>query len=134
MRIDELPRSQKIEDRRAVRRRAGGIGVGTLIILGLIGWAFGINPLYLVGGAEILSRIWPSQPPAYSETTDKAGGPSDPMKEFVSAVLGSAEVQWSELFAQSNARYQAPTLWSDAKRVQASRGGSIQFRFEKSSR
>ncbi len=32
------------------------------------------------------------------------------MKEFVSAVLGSAEVQWSELFAQSNARYQAPTL------------------------
>ena len=110
MRIDELPRSEKIEDRRAVRMRAGGIGVGTLIILGLIGWALGINPLYIVGGAEILSRIWPSQPPAYSETKDKTGGQPDQMKEFVSAVLGSAEVQWSELFAQSNARYQAPTL------------------------
>ena len=33
MRIDELPRSKKIEDRRAVRMRAGGIGIGTLVIL-----------------------------------------------------------------------------------------------------
>src|SRR5207344_2624516 len=109
MRIDELPRSDRIEDRRAVRMRAGGIGIGTLIILGLIGWALGINPLYLVGGAEILSRMWPSQPPAYSETTDKGGQP-DQMKEFVSAVLGSAEVQWTELFAQANSRYQPPSL------------------------
>jgi len=110
MRIDELPRSEKIEDRRAVRMRAGGIGIGTLIVLGLIGWALGINPLYLVGGAEILSRMWPSQPPAYSEITDKRGGQPDQMKEFVSALLGSAEVQWTELFAQANSRYQAPTL------------------------
>ena len=33
MRIDELPRSKKIEDRRAVRMRAGGIGIGTLVTL-----------------------------------------------------------------------------------------------------
>ena len=32
------------------------------------------------------------------------------MKEFVSAVLGSAEVQWSELFTQANSRYQPPSL------------------------
>ena len=53
--------------------------------------------------------MWPSQPPAYSETTDKGGQP-DQMKEFVSAVLGSAEVQWTELFAQANSRYQPPSL------------------------
>ena len=110
MRIDELPRSEKIEDRRAVRMRAGGIGIGTLIVLGLIGWALGINPLLLIGGAEILSRGGQSQPPSYSETANRTGGPSDQMKEFVSAVLGSAEVQWTELFAQANSRYQAPTL------------------------
>ncbi len=110
MRIDELPRSEKIEDRRAVRMRAGGIGIGTLIVLGLIGWALGINPLLLIGGAEILSRGSQSQPPSYSETANRTGGPSDQMKEFVSAVLGSAEVQWTELFAQANSRYQAPTL------------------------
>ena len=54
--------------------------------------------------------MWPSQPPSYSETANKTGGHSDQMKEFVSAVLGSAEVQWTELFAQANSRYQAPTL------------------------
>jgi uncharacterized protein len=110
MRIDELPRSDKIEDRRAVRMRQGGIGIGTLVILGLIAWALGINPLLLIGGAEILTGGGQSQPPPYSDTADKAGGPSDQMKEFVAAVLGSAEVQWTELFAQANARYQAPTL------------------------
>jgi predicted metalloprotease len=112
MRIDELPRSNKIEDRRGVRMRRGGIGLGTLIILGLIGWALGIDPRVLIGGAEILTGGGQSQPPSSSETvrTEKAGGTSDQMKEFVSAVLGSAEVQWTELFAQANSRYQAPTL------------------------
>ena len=59
MRIDELPRSDRIEDRRAMRMRRGGIGIGTLIILGLIGWALGIDPRLLIGGAEILSRWRP---------------------------------------------------------------------------
>jgi predicted metalloprotease len=111
MRIDQLPRSDKIEDRRGVRMRRGGIGLGTLIIVGLIAWALGINPLLLIGGLEVLTG-GQSQPPSYSDTerTEKSGGASDQMKEFVSAVLGSAEVQWTELFKQANARYQAPTL------------------------
>ena len=37
--------------------RTGGLGIGTIILLGLVGWALGINPLYLIGGAEILSRL-----------------------------------------------------------------------------
>ena len=112
MRIDELPRSDRIEDRRAVRMRRGGIDIGTLIILGLIGWALGIDPRLLIGGAEILTGGGQSQPPSYSDTArpDAAGGPSDQMKEFVSAVLGSTEVQWTELFAQANSRYQPPAL------------------------
>jgi predicted metalloprotease len=112
MRIDELPRSDRIEDRRAMRMRRGGIGIGTLIILGLIGWALGIDPRLLIGGAEILTGGGQSQPPSYSDTarSDAAGGPSDQMKEFVSAVLGSAEVQWTELFAQANSRYEPPSL------------------------
>ncbi|MFO1098689.1 MAG: neutral zinc metallopeptidase [Xanthobacteraceae bacterium] len=111
MRIDQLPRSDKIEDRRGVRMRRGGIGLGTLIIVGVIAWALGINPLLLIGGLEVLTG-GQSQPPSNSDTarTEKPDGSSDRMKEFVSAVLGSAEVQWTELFKQANARYQAPTL------------------------
>ena len=63
MRLDELPRSDKVEDRRGEAPggfplgRTGGIGIGTIILLGLIGWALGINPIYLIGGAEILSGL-----------------------------------------------------------------------------
>src|SRR5262249_55993884 len=42
--------------------------------------------------------------------TTKAGLPADQMKEFVSAVLGSTEVQWNEIFARSGKTYQAPSL------------------------
>ena len=41
MRLDELPRSDKVEDRRGEGPgglgRTGGIGIGTIILLGLIG-------------------------------------------------------------------------------------------------
>jgi len=32
------------------------------------------------------------------------------MGEFVSAVLGSTEVQWKEIFARAGKSYQAPSL------------------------
>lgn len=112
MRIDQLPRSDRIEDRRGVRLRRGGIGLGTLIIAGLIAWALGINPLLVIGGLEVLTG-GPSQQPSSSAPASPPppGGASDQMKEFVSAVLGSADVQWAELFKQANnVRYQPPTL------------------------
>jgi uncharacterized protein len=117
MRLDELPRSGKVEDRREdgprgfPMRRAGGIGIGTIILLAVIGWALGINPLYLIGGAEILSRLGGSQPqsqPAPEKPTAEA--PSDQMRDFVSAVLGSTEAQWREIFAQAGKSYQGPSL------------------------
>ena len=48
MRIDQLPKSDRIEDRRGglsgIPGGRGGIGIGTVVILGLIGWALGIDP------------------------------------------------------------------------------------------
>jgi uncharacterized protein len=117
MRLDELPRSDKVEDRRGGGPggfrigRSGGIGIGTIIILVIIGWALGINPLYLIGGAEILSRLGGSQQqsqPAPERPTAEAS--SDQMQDFVSAVLGSTEVQWREIFRQAGKSYQTPSL------------------------
>jgi uncharacterized protein len=116
MRFDRLPRSGKVEDRRGDSPRgwgrAGGIGLGTMIILGLIGWALGINPLYLIGGAEILSRLGggSSQQPQPAPEGPKAELPPDQTREFVSAVLGSTEVQWNEIFARAGKAYRAPSL------------------------
>ena len=114
MRLDELPRSDKIEDRRGSGTglpmgRAGGLGIGTVVILGLIGWALGIDPRLLIGGAEILSGGGGTQQ-EQSAPTDAQAGSSDQMHEFVSAVLGSTEVQWKEIFAQGGKNYSAPTL------------------------
>jgi len=117
MRLDQLPHSDQIEDRRGSAppgsrmRRPGSIGIGTVLFLVVVGWALGINPLYLIGGAEILSGFRGSEqaaPTASSNST--TGSASDPAREFVSAVLGSTEVHWKDIFAQSGSVYQAPTL------------------------
>src|SRR5215813_12620259 len=98
MRLDELPRSNNVEDRRGdgsggfPMGRTGRIGIGTIVLLGLIGWALGINPLYLIGGAEILSGLGGSQQQSQPVPGDaKTEAPPDQMGEFVSAVLGSTE-------------------------------------------
>jgi uncharacterized protein len=117
MRLDQLPRSDNVEDRRSggsggfPAGRAGGLGLGTIILLVIVGWALGINPLYLIGGAEILSGLRGSQQqsePAPGNPRTEA--PSDRMGQFASAVLGSTEVQWKEIFAQAGKTYEAPAL------------------------
>ena len=66
MRWDDLPQSDNVEDRRGdggggggggggFPIGGGGLGIGTIIVLGLIGWALGIDPRLLIGGAEMLT-------------------------------------------------------------------------------
>ena len=105
MRLDELPTSDRIEDRRRFPAGRAGLGIGTVVILGLIGWALGIDPRTLIGGAEILSGSGQQQTEA-----GPTGTPSDQMGHFVSAILGSTEVEWKEIFAQAGKTYQPPTL------------------------
>src|SRR5262245_23391089 len=113
MRIDELPQSNQIEDRRGAGSGlpggAGGIGIGTVVVLGLIGWASGIDPSRLIGGAEMLSGARTQQQTDVGSEI-KTAAPSDEMGRFVSAVLGSTEVQWTEIFAKSGRSYKQPTL------------------------
>src|SRR6266704_976771 len=67
MRWDELPRSDNIEDRRGEEGGyggggfgfpigTGGMGIGTLGVLGVLGWALGIDPRLLIGGTETVWR------------------------------------------------------------------------------
>jgi hypothetical protein len=118
MRLDELPRSDKIEDRRSEDGGAsfripggrGGLGIGTIIVLGLVGYWLGIDPSLLIGGAEVLTGGGSSQQQQSSPTPREAGAPSDQMGQFVSAVLGSTEAQWQKIFGQYGKTYQPPTL------------------------
>ena len=114
MRLDQLPRSDNVEDRRGqgggfrVPGGRGGLGIGTVVVLGLLAWALGIDPRLLIDGAEIFSGGDSSQQQSSEET--RAGAPSDQAGQFVSAVLGSTEAQWQKIFAQAGKEYEAPTL------------------------
>src|SRR5689334_8050122 len=75
MRDEDLPESSNIEDRRGdsgfsggpgggfPMGRTGGLGIGTVLVLGLIGWALGIDPSLLIGGAEVINRQTQTQSP-----------------------------------------------------------------------
>jgi predicted metalloprotease len=121
MRWDDLPRSDNVEDRRGedgggggggfgMPGGAGGLGIGTVVVLGLLGWAFGIDPSILIGGAEILtggdSRY---EAPARTGPAH-TGTPEDQTGQFVSAVLGSADATWKQIFAQAGQTYQPPKI------------------------
>ena len=123
MRLDQLPRSDNVEDRRSEDGGAsfripggrGGLGIGTIIVLGLVGYWLGIDPSVLIGGAEILTGGGTSQQQSSPAPRDSAGArdtgaPSDQMGQFVSAVLGSTEAQWQKIFAQYGKTYEPPTL------------------------
>ena len=107
MRLDELPTSDRIEDRRGIPGGRAGIGIGTVVLLGLIGWALGIDPRVLIGGAEMMSQ---NQQQADSGRSGQTGAPSDEMGHFISAILGSTEVEWKEIFAQAGRTYEPPSL------------------------
>ena len=102
--------SARIEDRRGVTVARGGIGVGTIVVLGLIGWALGIDPRLLIGGAEMISRSGGPQQQANAGSTARPGSPTDTTGQFVSAVLGSTETVWADIFAQAGKTYKPPTL------------------------
>ena len=110
MRLDELPRSDNVEDRRGMRVPGGrsGLGIGTVVLLGLLGWWLGIDPSILIGGAEIFTGGGSSQ----QQTQQQAptGAPSDQTGQFVAAVLGSTEAQWKAIFQQNGQTYEPPTL------------------------
>lgn len=117
MRLDDLPESGNIEDRRGegggfggIPGGRGGLGIGTIVVLGLVGWALGIDPRLLIGGAELISgggNPIETPAPARDRTT---GTPSDAMGVFVSRVLGSTEVEWRDIFAKDGKTYRPPTL------------------------
>jgi predicted metalloprotease len=136
MRLDDLQESGNVEDRRGeggfgggggfgIPIGGGGLGIGTIVVLGLLGWALGIDPSVLIGGAEILTSPHQTQQQAPS-TGRRTGAPRDDMGRFVSRVLGSTEVTWKQIFASEGRTYTAPILVLYRGATQANCGGVAQ--------
>ena len=110
MREDDLRESSNIEDRRGVSGvGAGGLGIGAVLVLTLIGWATGINPALLIGGAEQVQQQ--VSPRSAQQQEASRGAPNDEMGRLVARVLGETEDVWSKQLPQETGRqYQAPIL------------------------
>jgi len=121
MRWDDFRRSDNIEDDRGGGGGygggmgglpiggGGGLGIGAVVVLGLIGWALGIDPRLLIGGAEMLNQGRQQSPYSVPQQR-KTGVPKDAMGQFVSAVLGDTEDTWTAIFRASGQTYRAPKL------------------------
>ena len=129
MRLDDMDQSDNIEDRRGSGGGfgggggfsgggmsfggGGGLGIGTLIILGLIGWATGINPLLLIGGAEAISGRGGGssyEQPARQQQ-NRTSTPQDEIGVFVSRILKSNEDVWTKVLPQqTNVSFTRPKL------------------------
>ncbi|MBB5053778.1 hypothetical protein HNQ36_003778 [Afipia massiliensis] len=128
MRYDDFRRSDNIDDRRDdsgygggggggfgfPMGGGGGLGIGTIVVFGLIGWAVGIDPRILIGGAEILTG-GQQQAPSYQTdrktgSPPKAGAPTDEMGSMIAGVLGELDDRWSEIFQASGQTYRGPRI------------------------
>jgi predicted metalloprotease len=130
MRWEDLPESQNIEDRRGaggggfgMPGGAGGLSIGTVVVLGIIGYALGIDPSVLIGGAEMLNReraptsqAQPGQTRTLTEDEKRTG-------QFVTRVLGSTEATWARIFKDGGGTYRPPVLVLYSGRTHANCGG-----------
>ena len=110
MKMDGQRESDNVED---VRGSGGGglpiggrgIGVGGIVVALLASWAFGINPLTVLGLLDGGGGAPPVQSSAPAEHH-----PKDPGAVFVSRVLADTEDVWGAYFQRSGQQYPAPKL------------------------
>ena len=119
MRLDDERASSNVEDRRGQRSRrggfripmgrrgGGGIGLGTIVILGIMWLVFGINPLEMLGGG-----IAPQTQQQIPQTRGQQGSPAanDEMGKFASKVLSTTERTWNRIFKENNRQYEEPRM------------------------
>ncbi len=82
----------------------GHFSIGTIIVVGLIMWALGMNPLALLTGGPLTNDD--------SQETSAPAGPTgnDQQARFVSSVLATTEHVWDAAFKDMGATYQKPKL------------------------
>jgi predicted metalloprotease len=122
MRIEDQRRSDQIEDRRGmgspVGRGIAGGGIG-IVVIALIAMFFGVDPSVVLQTAQQATVAT-----APGQAAAKRGQPSreDQMADFVSAVLGSTEDVWTDVFARGGRQYRKPVLVLFSGAVQSACG------------
>jgi hypothetical protein len=97
--------SSNVEDRRGHRAvRPVGIGIGGVLVLLVVSWVTGTNPL------QLLEAVSSTETAGDAGSDLPAGAPTDELGTFASVVLASTEDTWNQLMPRFDASYEEPTL------------------------
>ena len=114
--------STNVDDRRGSipsMGKRGGLGCGGIIIVMVIAWATGINPLLLFQTAEMVA---PSAPQVSTQQYSPSAA-EDELADFVKVVLADTEDVWNQVFREEfGTDYPEPTLVLFTRAVQSACG------------
>ncbi|HUO55028.1 MAG TPA: neutral zinc metallopeptidase [Rhodoblastus sp.] len=113
MKWEDFRQSDNVEDRRGdgpMMAGGGGssghLGLGAMIVLGLIGYALGIDPRLLIGGAEMVSHMGGGSQQQQAAPQGQKGAPKDQIGRFVASILAENEDVWSDILpAQTGVKF-----------------------------
>ena len=110
MRLEDETESSSVEDRRGGGMgRAGGVGIGTVVIALVASYFLGIDPRTLIGVAETVQNVQHSAP-STGRPIDPANDPEAVLKSEMLKILHKTEVTWNEQFQQMGGQYRKPVL------------------------
>lgn len=127
MRFENVPESSNVEDRRSggpptVRGGnpfggirigggrlggGGGLGLGGLVVVLVVAWLAGINPLQLLSGNVVPQNSYATP----GQTASRPSAAAGPLDSFTRKVLTTTELCWTDLFQSRLQRpYEKPIL------------------------
>lgn len=119
MRLDGRRESRNVRDIRGKGGKAAGLGLGGLVIVGIITWLMGGNPLDVVRQAGGLEAITGSQQTEYVPTAEE-----EALAKFSRQILAGTEDVWTAEFRRMGLEYEPPTLVLFTGSVQSACGGA----------
>lgn len=102
MRLGGRRASDNVDDRRGKGMGKAPLGIGGMIIVGLIVWVMGGNPL------DVVTQQLANAPTTETDYTPSAE--EEQAATFAKTVLAGTEDIWTELFAQNGLKYKAPRM------------------------
>lgn len=119
MRLDGRRESRNVRDVRGKGGKAAGLGLGGLVIIGIISWLLGGNPLEVIEQAGGLEAITGSQQTEYVPTAEE-----EALAKFSKQILAGTEDVWTAEFRKLGLTYEPPTLVLFTGSVQSACGGA----------
>lgn len=121
MRLDGRRESTNVDDRRRMSGgKKAGMGIGGLVVVALITWVMGGNPLSVLQDADMSSILTEQgQSNGHTPTAEE-----EELAKFSRQILAGTEDVWTKEFQKMGRTYEPPTLVLFTGSVQSACGGA----------